>query len=165
MRVHSFAAASALLAAPLHAAPPHQHGVAVLDIAVERTRITLQFESPLDNLVGFERAPRTDAERKALDAALARLREPAGLFRIDPAAGCKPTGADVKAPTFTAGEHSDVDATFTYDCADATRATHLQTDLFGAFARLQRVQVQVALEKGQRGLELRRPANRIDLRR
>lgn len=165
MRVLSFAVASMLLVTPLQAAPPHQHGVATLDVAVERTRITLQFESPLDNLVGFERAPRTDAERKALDAALAKLREPAGLFRIDPAAGCKPAGADVKAPTFTAGEHSDVDATFTFDCTDATRATHLQTELFGAYARLQRVQVQVALEKGQRGLELRRPAGRIDLRR
>lgn len=165
MRVLSFSAALLLLAAPLQAAPPHQHGVATLDVAVERTRITLQFESPLDNLVGFERAPRTDAERKALEAALGKLRDAAALFRIDPAAVCKPAGTDVKPPSFGSGGHGDVEATYTYDCGDASKAAHAQTELFAAFARLQRVQVQVALEKGQRGLELRRPNGRIDLRR
>jgi hypothetical protein len=41
----------------------HVHGVATLDIAVEARKITVQLESPLDNLLGYERTPRTDAER------------------------------------------------------------------------------------------------------
>lgn len=39
----------------------HQHGVARLDIAVDAGRISLQRDSPLDKLLGFERAPRNDA--------------------------------------------------------------------------------------------------------
>ena len=66
----------------------HQHGVAQLDVAVEPTRVTLELDTPLDNLLGFERAPRTDAERAVVDKALARLRAADGLFRIDGAAGC-----------------------------------------------------------------------------
>jgi Protein of unknown function (DUF2796) len=77
------------LAAPLaslaqgHA---HVHGGARLDIAVEPRRILLFFETPLDNLVGFERAPRTDAERRRADEAVARLKAGDQMFRFDPAA-------------------------------------------------------------------------------
>ena len=44
----------------------HEHGVATLDVAVDGRTLTLQFESPLDNVVGFEHAPRTDKQRAAL---------------------------------------------------------------------------------------------------
>ena len=59
------AAGLAATALPAWAAKAHQHGVARLDVAVEATRVTLYLDTPLDNLLGFERAPRTDAERKA----------------------------------------------------------------------------------------------------
>jgi hypothetical protein len=66
----------------------HVHGVAKLDIAVETTKLTLQLDSPLDNLLGFEHAPRTDAEHKRAEAAIAQLRAGATMFKIDPAAQC-----------------------------------------------------------------------------
>ena len=62
--------------------------MAKLDVAVEPSRVTLELDTPLDNLLGFERAPRTDAERQQADAAVAKLKAAAGLFRIDNAAGC-----------------------------------------------------------------------------
>ena len=65
---------SALWALPMLALAQghvHQHGVLKLDIAVESRKLSLQMASPLDNLVGFERAPRNAAERQRVDAALA----------------------------------------------------------------------------------------------
>jgi hypothetical protein len=62
--VTPFVAMAALAGAtPALAASPHEHGVARLDVAVDAGRVSFSLETPLDNLLGFERAPRTDAER------------------------------------------------------------------------------------------------------
>ena len=66
MKIHLQTVLFALCLTPLlaHAGgKAHVHGVATLDIAVEARKITVQLESPLDNLLGYERTPRTDAER------------------------------------------------------------------------------------------------------
>ena len=54
-------------AAETHSA--HEHGHGVLKLVREGTQIVVQFESPLDSIVGFEHAPETDAQRTALDEA------------------------------------------------------------------------------------------------
>src|SRR5690606_20886978 len=54
-----------------HAA--HEHGVADLRVAAEGNTVVIEFDSPLDNLVGFEHAPRDDAQRMALRTAEKRL--------------------------------------------------------------------------------------------
>lgn len=158
-------------ASAAQAAPPHQHGVAKLDVAVEARRITLQFESPLDNLLGFERAPRTAAERQQADAAVAKLKAADTLFRIDPAAGCKLTqvelvsaalGLGKRDPADTHEGHADVDADIEFSCADASKAGFIDTGLFG-FTRLQQVAVQVVTPRGQFKRDLKRPAGRIVL--
>lgn len=96
------AAAMATLAvltmAPLAwAGKAHEHGVARVDIGVETGRITLDLELPLEDLAGFERAPRTDAERATVAAVLARLREADKLVRIDGAARCGPGKVELTA--------------------------------------------------------------------
>ncbi len=163
---------AALLALLALASKAHEHGSARLDIAVEAQRITLQFESPLENLVGFERAPRTAAERQAVQAMLARLRDPATLLRIDAAAGCRGGTVSVESGVLGlgsaktgAGGHADLQAEIVFDCQDAARSATAETELFAAFARLQRIQVQLVLPRGQRSITLRRPVSRIELRR
>ena len=122
-----------LLAAPLAALAQghaHVHGLAKLDIAVEAKKITVSFETPLDNLVGFERAPRTDSERKRADEAVARLRDGDAMFRFDPAAGCKLAGVELSSAALKLGKaeaapkdgHAELEGEWQFDCADATRA-------------------------------------------
>ena len=72
-------AAGLASASPVHADAAHEHGVAVLRVVSEGATLMIEFVSPLDNLVGFEHAPRTDAQRTALRAAQARLRDAAAL--------------------------------------------------------------------------------------
>ena len=67
----------------------HVHGKVELGIAVDGPSVTTEMESPLDNLLGFERAPRTDVEKNAVEQMVARLRAADQLFQVDPAAGCK----------------------------------------------------------------------------
>jgi len=162
-----------LLAAPLavlaqgHA---HVHGVAKMDIAVEAKKITVGFESPLDNLVGFERAPRTDSERRRVDEAVARLRAGDQLFRFDPAAGCKLARVELSSAVLELGPaaaapkdgHAELEGVWEFECSDATLARHVDASLF-AFNQLKRVQVQLALPKAQLKRELKRPNTRIVL--
>ena len=155
-----------------HAAgPAHVHGVARLDIAIEATRLSVQLEMPLENLLGFERAPRTDAERRQADAVIARLRAAGAMFVIDPAARCKPATVELESaalklgspePKATQAGHADVDGSFEFACVDATKAAYIDVGLF-EFARLQRLEVQVAAPRGQFKRELKRPNRRIVL--
>ena len=152
----------------------HEHGAVKLDIAIDGNKVTLEMESPLDSLIGFERAPRTDAERKRADAAVARLKAADGLFSFDPAAGCTLANVELvsaplklgKAQPQAAGdEHADLDGDFAFDCKDTGKLGFIEVGLFKAFAGMQRIDVQVAMPKGQLKRTLKRPASRIQLAR
>jgi hypothetical protein len=164
-------ASSLLCAAGIaSAAKPHQHGAMKLGVAVEATDVTLVVEMPLDSLVGFERAPRSDAERKAAAAALATMRDGAALFRLDAAAQCTLASAKVEAPVLeqaapsgTTKEHADLDATYVFKCAQPGRLTTLEVLLFDAFKRVERIDVQALLSHGQTKATLRRTARTVRL--
>jgi hypothetical protein len=151
----------------------HEHGVARADVAVEPTRIIVVLEMPMDGLVGFERAPRDDAERKAVDAGLARLRDAAALFAVDPAAMCKPSAVVLTSTVLGLGKpaaaakdgHEDIEASYEFTCTDGFRAGFVEVGLFEAFSRLKRVEVQAVTRKGQIKATLRRPATRVTLAR
>lgn len=154
----------------------HQHGVLEIDIAVEARKLTLQMESPLDNLVGFERAPRNDVERKRVEGALAKLRAAHSLFVIDPAAQCKVTSVTLTSAVLKLGalhpagasakvDHADIDASFEFECQDATRAAFIDIGLFDVFAEMKSIEVQVVTDKGQFKRTLKRPAHRVALTR
>jgi hypothetical protein len=169
-------AAVTLAAALIHpaaqaAGPAHSHGLARLDIAVESKRLSIQFSSPLDNLVGFERAPRSDKERQQTEAAIAKLNAAEALFRIDPAAQCKLAQVELTSAALKLGpppadagksDHADIDGRFDFSCADAAKATYIDVGLF-EFKRLQRLEVQVAAPGGQFKRSVRAAAPRVAL--
>jgi len=156
-----------------HAGKAHEHGVAKVDVAIEGNKLTVALASPLDNLLGFERAPRTDAERKAAADMLARLRSGGALFTADAAAQCTLSKAEVTAPVLQAattaagsapaGEHADLDASYEYTCAQPEQLRTLDLGLFDAFRRMQRIEIQVAGAQGQSKATLKRPARTVKL--
>ena len=174
MKIHRRLLIVLQLAAPLGALAQghaHVHGVARLDIAVESRQIVVRLESPLDNLLGFERAPRNDAERKRVDDAVARLRAADAMFKFDPAAACKLekvilTSAVLKLGAADAAAakdgHADLDGEWQFACTDGAKASYVEVGLF-AFEPLKRLQVQLVLPKAQFKRELKRPDTRVVL--
>lgn len=153
---------------------PHQHGAVSLDIAIEADQVVVMLTSPLDNLVGFERAPRTAAERKQVQDAVARLRAAEQWLVLDSAAACRLLDAAVESDALPSGAapsagaargHADLDATLRFACQDAARARFVDTALFEAFPRVSRLDVQIATSRGQTRQTLKRPATRIHLPR
>jgi zinc/manganese transport system substrate-binding protein len=175
MTVMAAASANASASAPSAAAGhAHEHGVVKLDITIEPGKLTVQMESPLDNLVGFERAPRSDAERKTVAAAVARLQAADTLFKIDPAGGCTLKHVDLTSAPLTLGRpepgagadgHADLDGGFEFTCKNSALVAFIDLGLFSAFGHMQRIDVQIAALKGQAKRTLKRPDVRITLGR
>ena len=150
----------------------HEHGVVHLDVAIEGDTLAIQLESPLDSVLGFERQPRTPAERQAVDRMLATLRGGAVLFAPDARGQCRfeeaqlesgliPSSTKDSAPA--SSEHLDVDVSYRFRCASPAQATTLSHQLFALFPRIQRIDAQVATPQGQSRQVLKRPAATLSL--
>ncbi|WP_310462388.1 DUF2796 domain-containing protein [Sphaerotilus sp.] len=145
---------------PAHA---HVHGAVQLDIALDGPTLTITLEAPLDSVFGFEHAPRTAAEKKTAQDALATLRTSGTLFVPDAAAGCtfKSATADSEAlhPGAKAGEHADLDASAEFTCAKPEQLRRIDLGgLLDRFPRVQRLQAQIVTAQGQFKQTLQRPA-------
>ena len=61
--------------------------------------VQLNLYSPLDNLLGFEHAPRTEEERRAVRSMAAKLHQADSLFVFTPSARCQLESADLQSAT------------------------------------------------------------------
>ena len=160
-----------------HAAPRspgvHVHGEAELSVTADGPQLEIQLQAPLDSLVGFEHAPRTDKHRDAVRAMAARLRQAHTLFVPTPAAGCSATAVRLTSSSLPAdllgeaasppgqarrssAEHSDLEATFTFRCTAPDRLRGLDTALQKAFPGIHSLKVQVVSGRGQKAAVLSR---------
>lgn len=155
----ALAACALLTALPAYA---HVHGQASLAVAVDGPTLTLMLDAPADSLLGFEHPPRTAREREAAAQVRRSLDAAAALFRPAPAAGCTPVQARIRSPLFDAAPaagatgdgHADIEAEYTFRCRTPARLRALRVDLFDAFPRLKRLQVEVAAPSGQTAARL-----------
>lgn len=173
-RISFTALFATLLAAPFAASAQaaqhaHVHGQIKLDVAIEGPTVVIEMDSPLDNFIGFERAPKTDDEKKIADAAVAQLRAADQIFKIDPSANCKlgpvtlrsaALGIGKAEPSATEG-HADLDATFAFNCTNAAATKFIDIALFTAFKNPRQIDVQIAAPQGQFKRTLKRPATRL----
>jgi hypothetical protein len=147
----------------------HVHGQVRLDVVIDGPTIVIAMESPLDNFVGFERAPRTDAEKKTAEDAIAHLRAADQLFKIDPAANCKLGPVTLRSAALGLGKgeegagdgHADLDASFAFNCTNTAAAKFIDVDFFNAFKGTRQIEAQIAAPQGQFKRSLKRPATRL----
>jgi hypothetical protein len=178
----------AAISMPAHAAGAHVHGVATLQVAVESGRLTLDFASPLDNLVGFEHAPRTDKQKSAIRQMAERLHKPELLFVPAPEARCAPASVNLQSPVIPASllsadpraqqtspdasrdapkrsskgskdAHASISAEIVFRCERPESLSGLEVKLFDAFPNTKRLDAQVAGPKKQTAARLT-PRNR-----
>ena len=148
--------------------PAHQHGAARLDAALDGPLLTLALNTPLDSLLGFERAPRGAAEQRAARELVERLRSDASLLRPDPAAGCVRSGVELESAALSLGQarpdadgHAELDATWTFRCEAPQKLAFIDLGLVAAWPRIGRIDAQIASVRGQSLQVLRPPARRL----
>lgn len=145
----------------------HQHGVATLEVAVDGATLSIHLASPLDNVVGFEHAPRTDAQRAAARQALATLKQGERLFSPTQAAGCKLAQARLEAPVLegaktAAGTHGDLEADYRFECAQPGQLKGVDVRLFSLFPGMKQIDAAVVSAKGQQAFKLTRKLHYIN---
>jgi len=148
----------------------HVHGQATLRVAVERGTVQIEFEAPAESLLGFERAPRTAAERAAVESLRARFAKPGELFGLDAEARCTVASASVASPLLDVGraaaapsDHADLLATVAFACAEPARLRTLEVRLFADHPSLSRIRVETIGTGGPSRRELRRGATTVPL--
>lgn len=186
---------SAFCASATGAESPHVHGVVNMDIGIDAKRLVIAMAAPLDSLLGYERAPRTVAERLAAQKMLETLRNATTVAMPNPEAGCTSVSSEVKAPILQGADqtvsaetsaplagkanqpkadkhnhakhidHAELIGTYVFTCAQPAQLNHITFGLFRTYPRMRRVEVQVSGPKGQHKVVLKAPAQQIQLKR
>ena len=151
----------------------HEHGVGRLNAALDGQTLELELESPAMNLVGFEHAATTDADKAKVAAVRAQLEKPLTLFNLPKAAGCVVATKELESPLFGdkpdaddeheeakdghehQHDHSEIHARYQFSCSapGALKTLDLAT-VFNTFPATQKIQVQLISPSGQQGVEV-----------
>ena len=155
----------------------HQHGHGTLNIAIEGVRVNMELDVPAADIVGFEHAATTAAQRTAIENAKRQLRAPLSLFAMPAGAGCsikeanvKSEGAEetkgapaAKAKPSGAEQHSDFNADYTLECTSIEKLAFIEFPYFKTYPRAEALEVNLVTAKGQSKFEVKRNKPRIDL--
>lgn len=74
----------------------HEHGVSVLNVAIEDDGVEMNLIAPGADIVGFEHAAEDDADKAALAAAVEKLEAGGKIFMFPDGAGCELEEAEIK---------------------------------------------------------------------
>lgn len=149
----------------------HEHGVGRLNAALDGQTLELELESPAMNLVGFEHAATTDADKAKVAAVRSQLEKPLALFNLPTAAGCGVASQKLQSPLFGDKpddddhdkdakdehhhDHSEIHAHYQFTCtAPAALQTLDLANVFNTFPATQKIQVQLIGPSGQQGVEV-----------
>ncbi|SMP00517.1 zinc uptake protein ZrgA [Shimia sagamensis] len=85
----------------------HEHGHGGLNIAVDGDVLVIELIAPGFDIVGFEYTAKSDEDKAAIEAGLAKLSDPLTLFGMPDGANCTVTSAE--ADLHSEDEHHDDD--------------------------------------------------------
>lgn len=163
-----YAAFAALIGNPpiviAHELGAHVHGVATLQVAVDEKTMTLDFSSPLDNLLGFEHIPHDAKQKAAVKNMADSLNKASQLFILSADAQCTLESVKLDSlvldkkgnslPQEEAGGHADLDGEFVFACKQTGKLHNLEVKLFDSFPNLHQLKVEVATLKKQTSAKL-----------
>ena len=164
----------------------HEHGRGTLDIAVEGEELVVEFRIPAANVVGFEHAPRDDAEREAVRRALAPFQDAASLLEPSTEAECELEMLHAglwRMDLEEAGEgeehgheehereeeeradeaHSELRATYHFHCHAPEELSVMEVRAFEHLLDADEIDVRVVTPGAQRAMELHPPETRVEL--
>jgi len=150
----------------------HEHGVGRLNASLDGETLELELDSPAMNLVGFEHAATSAADKAKVAAVRAKLEKPAALVVLadgkcsleqqeleSPLFGDEPGHEDHAEDADDDGdehhEHSEIHAHYQFRCVAPGALTELNlAPLFKAFPATRKILVQLVGPNGQQGGEV-----------
>ncbi|MCG8506142.1 MAG: DUF2796 domain-containing protein [Sphingomonadales bacterium] len=150
----------------------HVHDVAHLSLISDGARLRLELQGAAAGFVGFEHAPQSDDESRAVAALKDRLRAVDSLFQIDAEARCSldeiaidmsglehhaehPYHDDDHHQTFHEGGHADIEAQYDFTCRSIDALETVAVTLFDHFPGFETVEAVYLLDDRQSAQTLR----------
>lgn len=136
----------------------HEHGVGLMNIAVETQNVEIELESPGADIVGFEHAAKTSAQKKAIEAAEDKLKDGDRLFAFPSGAKCRMTEVEIESPRLESDKghkhehedgHSEFHAHYHFQCESPGQLTHMDVRYFEMFPAAHELTVQMISAAGQ----------------
>lgn len=140
----------------------HEHGVGRMNVAVEAQNVEIEIEAPGADIVGFEHAAKTPAQKKAIEAAEAKLKGGDRLFAFPAGAECRMTEVEVESPRLESDkdhkhshkhdhedEHSEFHAHYHFQCENPGQLSHMDVRYFEMFPAAHELTVQMISASGQ----------------
>lgn len=138
----------------------HSHGAGKVQIALDGKQMSIEMESPAQDIVGFETKPETDEQKTAIKDALAKFQQD-NLFVAPQAAGC--VRDDVEAELHRHGDHADFEVKAQFTCENPAELTSLTTAWFDLFAGTEKLDVEGVSASGAFDVEVPSGQKVIDL--
>lgn len=175
-----------LLAQETRQLDSHEHGVGQLGIAIDGSRVAMEFHAPGADIVGFEYSAESAEDIAKLDAAVMVLAQPFDVFTVPDAAQCSvvEARAELEGGGDDAGEdhdgqghddhddhgheaeaagHTEFHAEYLLECGNITALDTLSFPYFTAFPNALEIEVQVVSDRGAAAFEVERDAPVVDL--
>ncbi|WP_339692287.1 DUF2796 domain-containing protein [Celeribacter baekdonensis] len=167
----------------------HVHGVSTLDLAVEGTIVEMNLMSPGMDLVGFEYAAKTDADKDKVEAAIRAILLPENVISLPQAADCRVTEVlahlhagdndhdhdhDEATDAHShdegeghdhtqAGAHSEFHARYIFACSHPEKLTTLGFPFFERFENAQEIEARYITAHGAGAAEIDRSTAELTL--
>lgn len=162
-------------------ADTHSHGDAELAVVLEKSVVTIELDSPIYNILGFEHAPETEGQKTTLKQAEQQLGRGEALFTFNDQAKCtslskamtvnlfetdtheENQGHHEDENTHDEDTHEDVVLVYEFKCQNTAKLSNVTINLFEFFKELSEVDVtflgpatqkQVTLNRNQRQLDI-----------
>ncbi|WP_177201190.1 ZrgA family zinc uptake protein [Neptunomonas qingdaonensis] len=151
---------SFMLTSLVHAGQAHEHGVVTLDAVVEEKLLDVMLITPAVNVVGFEHAAETEAQKAEVIQAINSLKQGYQIIQLPRAALCLLKEADVIQSLLESQHeheheeehgHADIRVHYQFVCAKPEQLTEIAVGLFDQFSMVESVRYQVVSPAGQKG--------------
>lgn len=168
----------------------HVHGISNMEVVLEGPSLTLEFESPLANLIHFEHAPKNSEETAAVKNMASALRDTNAMFTLPEAAECTVQTVKLSSeglPPELLGEkgakvhqhhhdeehdhehghnhaHMDIDVDYDFTCKKPENLTYIDVKLINSFSGIDKLNVQAVTPKKQSSTTLTQSSIRVPLK-
>jgi hypothetical protein len=124
-------------------------------VVLQGQRLSLGFDSPAVNLVGFEHAPQSEAEQRAASYAKGALQQAPRLFITSPGANCRLFSAKVDEPAWDRdADPHDYRARYVFQCQRPQLLQSIDVQLINQLTPGTKLLTELTVGDTRRSLEL-----------
>lgn len=143
----------------------HAHGHGTFNIVLDGRTLAMELQAPGVDIVGFEHAAQTDAQKAAIAKARKLLGGPINVVTLPASAGCRLVSVNVE---LHGGHeensvHSEFHAEYQLTCAALDKLTEITFPYFQQFKQAEELDVTIIGSHRQQKLEVNRDNTTINL--